>query len=100
MPLTKKLPPEVVLEVKKNLLSPALKVNTNIPKTRYGNEYENPTYNIFGKALKGGFKNSDSEYGRKMNLEQVKRASNPEDYIERDINRFSKYILDKRKKLG
>lgn len=97
LPLTKKLPSEVVLEVKKNILSPALKVNTNVPKTRYGNEYENPSYDIFGKKLRGDFKKSDSEYGRKMNMEQVKRVSNPEDYLERNIDRNSMYLFNKRK---
>jgi hypothetical protein len=90
------LPTEVKLNIKRFEQGQKPKINTAVPKTRYGNEYESVRYNIFGRPLsKQKFNKEDRIYGRKI-LENPP-SNNPADYLETNPTGNSMYYNLKRK---
>lgn len=92
------LPDELKLQIKRYEKGEKPRINTAVPKTRYGNEYENLTYNIFGKKLsKNKFTKEDILYGKKIiDDPALNNQFNPIDYLENNPKQNSMYYINKR----
>lgn len=89
-------PDEIKLNVKKFEQGTKPRINTSIPKFRFGNEYESLNYNIFGKPLsKQKFTKEDRIYGKKILNNPP--SNNPDDYLEINPTDYSMYYNFKRR---